>query len=270
MATVIASVTAHSWPETVAGGLYRGSAGANDLVKQRYYCPLASLAQCQPEAKHGITLTAENMRPCRTDYPKSSPMGIAKPGESVKVTWAGNGHVGAQAVGTCVSVSIAPYAVDPDRSAFTTIASCLPYDRNGVTDGTVVIPSNLPSGQYTVFWLWDFKPFWYSGCVDINVAGAAAGPATTVRPPVVTTRPPVVTTRPPVVTSRPPTPPTTGSSAVDCKTFTKPNSYCQSTYGASSFCMSWEVDKCGRSRCSGAPVSTAACAVRVATNLIAK
>jgi hypothetical protein len=295
----VTSVSCHSWADNVGGGNYRGAQGATDQVRQRYYCPLNDLAACQPDPKHGVTLTAQNMRPCRTDYPKSTLMGRATAGQSMYVHWAGNGHTSpGQSAGTCVHVEITPYSVDPARSAFTTLAACLPYARGDATDGTVTLPANLPAGEYTVFWWWDFAPFWYSSCSDIVVTKSGGqSSATTQAPPPVTTRttppvtprptqaPPPVTTRttPPVtprptqapaavtprptqapaaVTTRPPAPLTTsirpptqpsigGSGRLDCKFQTLPNSYCRERFGASSYCQSWQRDKCGRSLCFG-------------------
>ena len=271
--------------------------GLSDLVRQRYYCPFNSLSQCTPPANSGVVLTAENLRPCRTSPSLSSPLGSAVAGQQMYVHWAGNGHTSASQSGnTCVSVSIAPYAVDPDRSAFTTLASCLPYTRPGeLTDGYVTVPSNLAAGRYTVFWVWDFAGFWFSGCTDINVSSSggattsSASPTTTrpqsttvstsqstTRPAITTTRPPTsTTTRPATTTTRPPTTTTTrpattttggsstGAIANDCKKYTLPNSQCKSLYGTNSLCASWASDKCGYSHCQGERYSDSTCPPRL-------
>jgi len=271
-------VAGHSWPDNVGGGSFRGSQGANDLIKQRYYCPYDSLDKCTPPANTGIVLTAENMRPCRTDF-STSPMGNAVAGQPMYIHWAGNGHT-TQAAGTCVSVSIAPYSLDPDRSAFTQIASCLPYAHDGgITDASVTIPANLQSGQYTIFWVWgQYGGFWFSGCSDINVSGGASPVTTSLRPVTTlapstssgttttstTTRPPTTgTTGTSTTTTRPPTASTTATSpsgsGTDCKKQARPNTYCKSLYGSSSYCQSWASDKCGLSHCVGESWSDASC-----------
>jgi hypothetical protein len=114
----------------------------------------------------------------------------------------------------------------------------------------------LPSGKYTVFWMWDFAPFWFSSCSDINVTGSSGSappaPATTTKPvtsQAATTR--AATAAP--ATGAPATAAPAGGAGDDCKNYDKPDSRCQSLYGPSSHCVSWQVDKCGKSRCSGAP-----------------
>ena len=172
--TLVAGVTGHSWADDVAGGSFRGGQGGSDLVKERYYCPLPTLEACQPPAKNGIMLTPDAMNACRTDYPTPS-WGNAVAGQPMYVHWAGNGHTGSKGDGTCVTIKIAPYALDPPKSSFTTLAECLPYSHDGdITDASVNLPSNLPAGDYTVFWEWDFPPFWFSSCSDIRVTSTSA------------------------------------------------------------------------------------------------
>lgn len=280
----------HSWPESIAGGAWRGAQAPNDAGKERYYCPLSTLAACQPDPKHNVVLPASAMRPCRSSPPITTPMGNAVAGGPMYVHWAGNGHTSPhQSAASCVKIGIAPYAVDPDASAFTILAACLPYSRgptNELTDATLTLPANLAPGRYTVWWEWDFAPFWFSDCGDINVAagqgattvaptsgGTSSRPTTSGR---TTTRPPSsagstprpTTTRPVQTTARPGTTqgPVGGS---DCKSFTRPNTQCQALYGAQSFCMSWQVDKCGRSLCSGQPpMDTSNCSGKFPTNLL--
>ena len=248
-------VAGHSWPDNIGGGSYRGAQSGTDAGRERYFCPLSSLDACQPGGRHGITLTADSMKPCRTDYP-TAPMGSAVAGQPMYIHWAGNGHTpGEQSGPTCVKVAIAPYALDPPMSSFTTIAPCLPFVHgNEKTDGYVTIPANLPAGKYTIFWLWDFTPFWFSGCGDINVAGGAQ--VTTTRAPVTTLK--ALTSSAPANTVRPATTvrPVTSvkaASTTDCRDFLKPNTQCQALHGASSYCLSWELDSCGKARCAGAP-----------------
>ena len=248
---------AHSWADSVGGGSYRGAQGANDLIKERYYCPLGSVAQCQPPTSTGVVLGADSQRPCRTDFPTPS-LGSGLAGQPMYVHWAGNGHTGAKGAGTCVSIYIAPYEADPSFGSFRQLASCLPFSHDAdVTDAYVTLPADLTSGKYTVFWLWDFAPFWFSSCSDINVVGSS-GVVTTTSGPVstnqVTTS--LRTSAAPVTTKTATAAPATsgsGSSSTDCKSYDKPNTVCQSLYGASSYCVSWVMDKCGRSRCSGGP-----------------
>lgn len=270
---LISGVFAHSWADNVGGGSYRGGQGANDLVKERYFCPLSDLAACQPG--HGIVLTANSMRACRTDY--STPTwGNGVAGQPMYVHWAGNGHTSAaQSASTCVKIAIAPYALDPDMSSFTTLAACLPFSHGAdITDAYVTLPSNLLSGKYTVFWLWDFAPFWFTSCSDINVTGS--GGATTTLPTTTASTKPIasttvggtttkqpttgttVTTKLPTTTKRPTTTVktsvTTGSgSGADCRSYSLPNAQCQALFGSTSYCVSWQLDGCGKARCAGAP-----------------
>ncbi len=275
----------HSWPESIAGGAWRGAQAADDLGKQRYYCPLSTLAACQPAAKNNVVLDASAMRPCRSSPPITTPMGSAVAGGPMYIHWAGNGHTSpAQNTGTCVKIGIAPYAVDPDASAFRILAACLPYSRgptNDLTDGTVTVPADLAPGRYTVWWEWDFAPFWFSDCGDINVSAGGGGvkgatpvpTGSTVAPPVKTNPPATIAPTPhdhgmPTTTAAPATISGGGSSS-DCKSFTRPNTHCQTLYGAQSFCMSWQVDKCGRSLCAGQPpMDTSNCAGKFPTNLL--
>jgi hypothetical protein len=273
--TLLDPISGHSWADNVGGGSYRGSNAANDLGKQKYFCPLASIDQCQPAAKHNVVLDASALRPCPTNPPTTSPMGNAIAGQQMYIHWAGNGHTPpSQSAGTCVQIGIAPYAVDPDKSAFRIIAPCLPYSHgptNDNTDGYVTIPADLPAGVYTVWWLWNFAPFWYTSCSDINVAvGTGITPAPTARPtagPPATNSPvhdhSTVVTAPPRPSSSPPEPtaaapgtaaprpPSGRPQTEDCKLYERPNSQCEALFGKGSFCMSWESDKCGRSLCYG-------------------
>jgi len=234
------SAWGHSWVTQMGtGGVMRGIELAGDLAKQRYVCPLSTLAACQPDPKHGITLTADAMRPCRGG--KSSPMGNVNAGDNLYVQWAGNGHTGAKSAGTCVKIMIAPYASDPDFSAFTTLAGCLPYDRgNEITDGTVALPGNIAPGEYTIFWMWDFTEFWYSSCADIHVNGKGS----------------------PGATSAPSAP-----STEDCKQYGDPNKQCQTLYGPLSYCKSWVNDRCGYSHCFGADFDDSNCGSKAATTV---
>jgi hypothetical protein len=262
--TALVRIDAHSWADNVGGGSYRGAQGGNDLVKQRYFCPKSSLDQCQPPANTNIVLDASAMRPCRTDFPTPT-WGQGSAGQPMYVHWAGNGHTGDKGAGTCVSISIAPFASDPDMSAFRSLAGCLPFSHDGdVTDAYVTLPSDLSSGQYTVLWVWDFGGFWFSSCSDINVGG---GPASTAAPVSTSLRPDTTTAQTHSATTNAPSTvsPVQSSSAPgpvstkDCKGWDRPNAECQTRYGSGSYCVSWEMDKCGRSHCLGATISDSAC-----------
>ena len=268
LSALIGAAYCHSWADSVGGGSYRGAQGANDLIKQRYYCPLSSLSACQPPASTGVVLTAQSMRPCRTDFPTPQ-RGSAVAGQPMYVHWAGNGHTGSKGAGTCVSLYIAPYALDPDFRSFRQITSCLPFSHDAdITDAYVTVPSDLASGQYTVFWLWDFSPFWFSSCSDITVTGSSGpAPVTTTKAPGTTSASASSSTSKTTTTPRPASttvvPVSTSSAKIttlapapsnaDCKSYDRPNAVCQSMYGAASYCVSWVMDKCGRSRCVGAP-----------------
>ena len=271
VASAIATVTGHSWADIVGGGSYRGAQAGGDLGEQRYFCPLATLAQCQPPAKNNVVLPPDAMRPCRTDFPTPK-WGSGTAGQPMYVHWAGNGHTGAdQSGGTCVRIAIAPYALDPDMSTFRDLATCLPFAHDGgITDASVVLPADLKSGQYTVFWEWDFAPFWFSSCSDINVVGAGGatipppvttGPTATIARPASTAAPITTkaTTKAPV-TIAPATPAPSGPvSSVDCKTYSMPNAQCAALYGPASHCESWVADKCGRSHCTGTTFDDSHC-----------
>ena len=144
------------------------------VVMQRYFCPLPTLAECQPDPKHGIVLAEENTKPCRAGL-TSSPKAIVEPSTELTVHWAGNGHVGnGQSDGTCVKVMIAGYDADPDFESFVDIpgAECLDFsgpDGSNEPQGTITVPDGLNAGSYTLLWFWDFTEFYYSSCNDIDV-----------------------------------------------------------------------------------------------------
>ena len=224
---------AHSWADNVGGGSYRGAQGANDLVKERYFCPLSSLAQCQPPASTGVVLTESNMRPCRTDY-ETPKWGTAVPGQPMYLHWAGNGHTGDKSAGSCVSVYIAPYSINPSMSSFQQLSSCLPFSHGAdITDGTVNIPANLPVGQYTIFWLWDFSPFWFSSCSDIYLTKDIA---------MTTTYGPVTTANPTILSQEKTTYLMAGCIGLR-------SGFCSEAFGPTSYCKSWSKDRCQRASC---------------------
>jgi hypothetical protein len=242
-------VDGHSWADIVGGGSFRGAQAISDLDKQRYFCPLSSLGECQPPNKTGVVLTRDSMRPCRTDL-LTSVWGNAVSGRSIYIHWAGNGHTGNRSEGTCVSVSIAPYALDPDPSSFVPLATCLPFSYGAdQTDANVTIPSHLPSGNFTIFWLWDFKPFWFSSCSDIRVTNSYST-FTTAMPPLTTS---AILSRNGIETL----PSTASYESRGCALLN--NEFCKSRFGEASYCKTWSVDRCGRSSCFGGDFESTRC-----------
>ncbi len=240
---LVSGVRAHSWADNVGGGSYRGAQGADDLIKQRYFCPLASLAECQPPASTSVVLTSSNMRPCRKDF-ETPQWGSAVPGKPMYMHWAGNGHTGDKSTGSCVSVYIAPYSIDPDMSSFQQLASCLPYSHGAdVTDATINIPANLPVGQYTVFWLWDFSPFWFSSCSDIYLKIDIPSPTPFV---------PMTHAMPSLLSSEKIRYQSAGCSGLR-------TGFCLDAFGPTSYCKSWSLDRCKRASCHIDDLSSKPC-----------
>ena len=249
----------HSWAEIVGGGSYRGAQGSTDLVKERYFCPKSSLEECQPPNSTNVVLTPANSRPCRTDFP-TPVWGSGIPGQPMYIHWAGNGHTGNQSTGTCVSIYITKYALDPDFSMFRPLASCLPFSYGSdITDANVTIPAELTPGQYTIFWLWDFAPFWFSSCSDINLGF----PSSTARP--------TVSVRPTPKSLRSATTYSETTTASGLSTFrlvyesrgcaSLNQQFCPQTFGPQSYCKTWSVDRCGRSTCFGSVLDPKSCSV---------
>jgi len=88
----------HSWIEKVKSPYGEGASRIglevnSDSYRQRYFCPLSSLDDCQPDPKHKIILDESAMRPCRSGL-VSNPKAVMKPGTDLTLHWAGNGHVG--------------------------------------------------------------------------------------------------------------------------------------------------------------------------------
>jgi len=236
------------------GGIQRGGLSKSDTLDTHHFCPTASLADCQPAANTGITLTAINQRPCVGITTPSSPLGKGTAGGNLNITWAGNGHTGV--TGTCVSVYIAPFMPNPSFSDFTLLASCLPY---GPIEANLTIPSNLPAGEYTVFWLWDFATFFFTSCIDMTITGAGGAPATTTKAPASTAKAPATTTKGTstmlrTTTTAQPTSSQTGGSLLTqylnngCSNL--PSSFCDSLFDES-YCKNENKDRCGRSLCQG-------------------
>ena len=95
---LVHQVNAHSWIEKVESPYGEGASRIgldvnSDSYRQRYFCPLSTLEECQPDPKHNIKLDESAMRPCRADM-ISSPKAVVKPGGDLTLHWAGNGHVG--------------------------------------------------------------------------------------------------------------------------------------------------------------------------------
>jgi len=260
MLPLLVSVDGHSWVIKVGldGGNTRGGTvepPGSDLDQQRYFCPLSTVAECQPESKHNVFLTDENLRPCRAgveSYPRSQIVA----GDSLYLKWMGNGHTQGESDDTCVRVMLAPYTSDPSFDEFDEIAACVEYWRydeegNQKTDAYIQIPSNVVPGRYTVFWLWDFYPFWFSSCADIDVL--SSGPVAPTGNPVAPVGSPV--TPMPVTIA-----PTTDDGDLDndieiylhqgCGVDSLlPGTFCSDVFG--SYCKDYQADSCGRSVCHG-------------------
>ena len=243
----LTSVQSHSWIEKVESDYGEGASRIgmethSDSYLQRYFCPLSTLSECQPDAKHNIILDETAMRPCRPDA-VSNPKAMLPPGTDLDLHWAGNGHVGnGQSEGTCVRVMIADYSLDPSFEDFEDIAECLDFwitdaDGSQQPQGTIHIPDTTPEGSYTLLWYWDFTEFWYSACIDIEVTNSAVADATPS--------------------------PTTNALEVDdakiqvylhngCSGLEHSTDFCkQYTTDPDSYCNVNETDECGRSICTG-------------------
>lgn len=243
-AGVFGVCSGHSWAEIVGGGSYRGAQGADDLIKQRYYCPLPSLADCQPPASTNVVLNESNQRPCRSDFP-TPVWGSAFVGEQMYVHWAGNGHTGSSN-GTCVSMYLAPYAIDPDFSSFRKLVDCLPFSYGAdITDGNVTIPSDITPGNYTLFWLWDFSFFWFSSCTDIHIYQ------------------PGTTTRTPSIASTTPGSMSSEYRARGCQPLD--SGFCAREFGPKSYCKTWSLDRCGRAQCFDGDIASLPCSTLTLT-----
>lgn len=245
-----------------------------DHALQRYFCPLSSLEMCQPPPKHGITLEAEAMRPCRPGV-TSAPMATVKAGEELFVSWMGNGHVNnGQSDGSCVRLMLADHTSDPDFDKFRPIpdGDCIEYwhwDAQRTTPETntlIRIPANTPAGKHTLLWYWNFTDFWYSSCADIEVFPQGSElPTTTAdnRSPMSTSSAqsselPTTTanTRYPISTSSPdPYPPSLTDMQISaylnwgCTNSTVGEDFCLVYIGSGSYCKAWNPDSCGRSMC---------------------
>jgi hypothetical protein len=241
--------------------------GGNDKstpehVKQRYFCPNSDLESCQPAARNKIVLTSENQRPCRKGDSPTWGTGVA--GGPLHVAWPTNGHDNEQSDGTCVTLAFAPYAADPDYSSFKTFQSCLPYHQGKAkTFADVTIPSNLKTGKYTMFWMWNFASFWYSSCVDFNIQGSGSSssggsqPATTTRTPTKASEETKTATTTPTPSQSSTKPVAAAGTAANSDAYIKngckalPTNYCKEHYGRVSYCMTFKSDTCGRSICHG-------------------
>lgn len=208
----------------------------------RYFCPLPSLDECQPDPKHKIVYEANAMRPCRADH-FSDPKATVAPGTDLTIHWAGNGHVGnGQSDGTCVKVMIAPFEADPAFGDFANIpgAECLDFwitdvDGSQEPEGTITIPDSLAPGEYTLLWYWNFTEFVYSSCIDVSVSGSG-----------------------PVVPTASPTREELDEAVIQdylsngCSDLQDPTDFCtRYTTEPDSYCVDNEKDECGRSICNG-------------------
>mmetsp|Transcript_25973 Transcript_25973/g.38037 ORF Transcript_25973/g.38037 Transcript_25973/m.38037 type:complete len:393 (-) Transcript_25973:199-1377(-) len=247
-------VDAHSWVVKVGldGGKSRGGTDGTDLDLQRYFCPEPSLEDCQPEPKHNIFLTPGAQRPCRSGI-ESNPRSQIDSGDELYMSWMGNGHANEQSDGTCVTILMAPYETDPDFNDFLQgeeLADCAPYyytNHEGLvkTDTKVLIPHGTPPGKYTVLWYWDFYPFYFSSCADIDV-----GPSSPTAPVSAPFSAPVSGPATAPVVS-PPIDDTEIYLTSGCTAASLPTSFCTDNVATSSYCKSNGLDGCGRAVCHG-------------------
>lgn len=247
---LLSSVHSHSWIEKVESEYGEGASRIgmdthSDSYLQRYFCPLSTLEECQPDPKHNIILDETAMRPCRSDM-VSNPRAKLAPGTNLDLHWAGNGHVGnGQSDGTCVRVMMANYAVDPSFSDFEDVpgAECLDFwitdtDGSQQPQGTIHIPATTPEGLYTLLWYWDFTEFWYSSCIDIEVTNSVVKGTPSPTPEVVT--------------------PEVDDAKIQlylhngCRGLDESTEFCrQYTTDPNSYCNVNQADECGRSICVG-------------------
>jgi beta-glucanase (GH16 family) len=240
--TAPSAIHAHSWVEKVESiygeGVSRiGMDTLSDTSRTRYFCPLPSLIDCQPAAKHGIVLDSSAMRPCRSDL-VSDPKATTRAGTDLRIKWNGSGHVGnGQSDGTCVKVMIAKFEADPDFEDFVDIpgAECLDFDGQDRPEGTIAIPGNLAPGGYTLLWYWNFTEFVYSSCIDIDVSDSGT-----------------------MIPTASPTKKALEDAVIQdylrngCSELQDSTEFCRSyTTIPNSYCLDNEKDECGRSTCHG-------------------
>jgi len=272
-----ATVTGHSWLQFIGNGVQRGGNIGPDDDLTRYFCPSETLAECTSHLERAPTvhLTEDNLRPCRTS-PLSDPKAVAQAGSEVSLKWAGNGHAGnGQSAGTCVKIFITPFAIDPSYEDFqkNELASCLPFDPNGKTEGSFTLPASLPAGEYTVLWTWDFAPFAFSSCADMTVTSdsGSAQPETTAAPAtnIMSTSAPATEASAPSsetetsqdqnTSSQESTSAPSGDAQADyrangCANLADNAQFCQGRRGGKSYCKvdpADQRDDCGRSVCEG-------------------
>jgi len=257
--STLEATVGHSWVVQVGTGLGEGKprgAKGGDLERQRYFCPRGDLAACQPNPKHNIRLSEDNLRPCRSDV-VSDPMARVVAGSDLFVSWMGNGHVNnGQSDGTCVRLMLADFAADPALTAFTELpgGACISYSHSGSKPETstwIPIPAGTRIGRHTLLWYWNFTDFWYSSCADIEVMAATSLPSSNTTTDAGTTAPL------PAVPS--------GVSQLQVDTYMRAGCdtdqaastesaadvFCAAYVGPESYCKHWNTDECGRSTCQG-------------------
>lgn len=256
--STLAASSGHSWVVQVGTGSDAGKSRAgitgDDLSLQRYFCPLGDLASCQPDPKHGVLLSKDSLRPCRTTV--SNPIAKITLGSRLFVSWMGNGHVNnGQSNGTCVHLMLADFAKDPDFSAFTELpgGGCISYwnsDIDGVprTSTWIEIPTSTTIGMHTLLWYWNFTDFWFSSCADIEVMPPDSGSTTPILPTATVTK--MVAVPPGVSAQKVDDYMRRGCSADKvASTESSPDTFCKAYVGSSSYCKYWLTDDCGRSAC---------------------
>ncbi|XP_064626874.1 uncharacterized protein LOC135487271 [Lineus longissimus] len=241
----------HSWVDIVGknSGHMRGyRRGATDVDLQRYICVKPTLAECQPDPKHGITYTNDAMFPCRNDSGRIKATRIAS-GDKLYVMWMGNGHANQQSFGQPVDFYITPYKSEPAFSDFNSILQ-VPYFycENGAqlcdrpkTDAKLSLPPQV--GNYTLLWKWPFTDFIFGSCFDVEVLPSGSN----LTPTAINTPSPAVG---PIISY----PYGTGKYLqygckfdVDCSRV------------GEEFCKLWQKDDCGRSICQGSVVALNPC-----------
>mmetsp|Transcript_82818 Transcript_82818/g.146338 ORF Transcript_82818/g.146338 Transcript_82818/m.146338 type:complete len:733 (-) Transcript_82818:257-2455(-) len=241
--SIAASTVGHSWVVQVGTGQNmgrsRGGINGTDHALQRYFCPLSSLDDCQPDPKHGISLPEDALRPCTGVV--SEPIAQVAAGSELFVSWMGNGHVNnGQSNGSCVRLLLADFALDPDFSDFAILpgGDCISYwhwghDGRPETSTRIEIPADTRLGTHTLLWYWNFTDFWYSSCADIEVILADSS-----------TSQPLLEQQIQVYLQN-------GCSSTDSASSTSSaaNDFCASYIGPGSYCKSWQSDECGRSAC---------------------
>lgn len=193
-----------------ATGYYLQQIGGSGTPRQvnvaRYFCPLNTLDACQTV---DVVLSSDAMKPCYSGN-ESVTKAVVAPGDTLSMKWLNVND--SSAVDYGVTVSMAPFALDPALNAFACIGSCAVSMTGG--SGNVTVPANATDGTYTLLWLWRYGSNWYSSCADIQVKSVV-----------------------------------NMSSYQTLGCYGLGYGFCQATFGPLSYCKTWTKDNCGRSYC---------------------